>query len=1137
MDQWYYDSETAILRDQHQSSRLALNIWPRRVVAQAIISQTSFVPPITDIAVSGATAGWTSAKVGQMVVIRTTDGEELMTGVVRKALISGWMYIDPKVSGDAGRNAVTQQYLQTGAIVTIYDYMPLWTLFSAIRNGVFYKSYDRAYTNEGSQPAPQCNLGGWRQAWVDPVTNKARLRFVASAYYPIYFGALTYQFGALPAGVTLASGALNSSQVYLDFDPGFYIISCTATDVNGKSHTAYRPVWINTVGGSFDALSESVAVEVTSDRHEMRGRDMGFRLHGDLSAHDVPNGAGFLFSEARYYGESMTEIPANADGTQMYVVRDFAGFASSVREAYVDNHPLLELELKGTGSMLQEIACAPQAFIEKASPANWAEILQGHGTAQNFAWYILHYHCPNALALFDYTAQDDTDGKRRRSQQSTSAPTVGAMCDEIIAQLGGFFGSDSGGAIHAYRNPCSEEPTWRTNWVTSRLIVTEDDVVGEIGVVDNWRPQIGQLTCDGWSINYSTGETTALRSTWGKSAQAQGANKQSGPVFMVRDQSELNRKTGHQVAIENNAGREIRIKINPGMDVFDPLRDIYEWFVWLNIPAEYDPRGIGFEGEHYVKAVERNWRKSNGVYFKEVTWTLVPFTTGLPGETVPILTDNLQPDPDWSLNLSITYPEPTIYFDAPYPEGNYDPNGEVLFPTRIILVNLGHSIEYDGIHRPRVYKGMIDVVNRRVDWQEATVSFPNRDVNDPPNTMRITGYASDPYNPRRKFLMTTYGFFETRDIWERTPFWANRATYATVAHGRFSSGSIPHTIHSLRVSANRRGFMAARLGLSQYVTYSTNYGASWIESSIDGGSWDDEAYWGGDLAWIDTFELSQHNSGGAGWMYVLRSRTTGPNIPGATPPQTFAVSFDIFKSTNYGATWAHRSTVTLPNFTYSYGNDTRFMHLYIPHKRRNGTFNLNNSNKELYLIQPGFGVSYNPLYPYTSPSLMFSNNDAASFSDAYAPSGTHRTWGASERPMWTFPHDANIGYTVLTDKTSFFGNPQIKIARTTNAWANVTTYTHTLPDFSTDDGYGITNQGQYKIIGFGLNPNVICVWGDGAPGGAPIGRRFGISIDGGQTFFGEYPPDWPKGGGFGDFDAGDTIQFAEFDMTDFIPPT
>jgi len=1123
MDEYYSADALEKLRNPFTQTNYALNAWPLREVATANVDQTTFIPPITELVVSNTSGGWLTAKAGQMVVIHNPDGEEVLTGVVRKTPTVNRLYIDARVSGDAGRSVLTQRYIGDDARVVIYDYMPLWTLFSAIRSGVFYKSFDRAYINEGTLPPPQCNLGSWRQAFVDPINGTATLTFRANeSSYDLRGGALTYQFAPLPAGATLVGGALNSGEIEVRFEPGFYLIACTVFNIYSGSHTAYRPVWINTIGGAFDALSETAAVEIVSDRNDLRGRDMSFKLHGQTNDIPLPDGGAVFFSEYR------------APDVE-YAVHQYAGLIASVRRAYENDHPLLDIETKGPGSLLQEIACAPQAFIESASPANWSEILRGLGTAQNFIWYILHYHCPNALAIFDFIPQYD-ESVRRRGQQSTSAASIGAMCDEIVAQMGGIFGSASDGSLYVSRNQSSEEVNWREAWTAGRIILTDDDVVGDVAITENFRPQVGQLTCDGWCINYTTGETTALRSTWGKSAQAQGINKSSGPVFMVTDQNDLNRKTGQEVAIQNNATAELRLPVNPALDIFDPARDWNAWYVWLNLDSTYDPRGVGFSGAYTVKGIERTWRKLETGLIKDVTFVLVPLTTGLPGETVPILTDNLETDPDWSWNISITYPEPSVYFDVPYPFGNYnpDPDAEPLFPTKIVMTNCGVSLNYEGGDQPRVWRGMIDISKSRVRWENVSNGLPSGGgVN-----MAIRGYAADPYNPARKFLLTQNGLYECRNLWATSPTWVQRATYAEIAHSRYFSGPggpEKYLLGCLRMSTNRRGYMVVRIGTSRYVSYSTNYGRTWKESVIDTGSWPEESYPAPGMM-SATLELSHHNVGGAGWLYVLRDVTIE-----TVAPDTYRWHGRIFKSVNYGRTWSELSTITLPDY-YTPVGDGRNLRLYIPFTRRDGSPNLNNSAKELYAYQPGAGMTYRTAFPYDSPSVLFSDDDGDTWSPVFEGSSTYKPWSSSERGVWAFPHDGSIIYTVVSRHTtdgSRDTNGDARVARSINGFTSAAYHTvEGQPDWETPFN-------RWTTVGFGLNPNVIAVYEQqtdtltGTNGGVQQIKLL-ISGDGGSSFFASLPDDWPDDWrlypGMDAFEHMncDTPRFVEFDMTDYV---
>jgi hypothetical protein len=92
-----------------------------------------------------------------------------------------------------------------------------------------------------------------------------------------------------------------------------------------------------------------------------------------------------------------------------------------------------------------------------------------------------------------------------------------------------------------------------------------------------------------------------------------------------------------------------------------------------------------------------------------------------------------------------------------------------------------------------------------------------------------TGGCSDPFNYRRKFVITETGLWKTDDLWVAgTPTWTQVATNNTIW------GDPGRVSQKIVMSVNRRGFIGL-LSLRTYA-YSFDYGATWTSVTPPTGS-------------------------------------------------------------------------------------------------------------------------------------------------------------------------------------------------------------------------------------------------------------------------------------------------------------
>lgn len=591
-------------------------------LARADVNQSSFGYPLAEIDMDNRTGTWANVEIGHYYQIVDGSGNVVTTGVVRKLPTTTVFYFSALYHGDPGIAQRIGREIGDNFTIIVYDFYPIWSMLSQIRNGVFYKRWDVAYASDTVQPNPVCNIGGWRWALVDTDTDEAQFIFSAADSFSWFGGGLTFLW-TLPAGVTLVSGTLTSATITVSVPVGFHKLICVVTDTNGKTARGMRPIWVKTRDQTEKAFSGTRAIVSASDKQSVSGRQISFTIDGALTNTLLHRGAAVVMGESPTFNGVALDPGIYTD--------TYVGFVTGTNKTGHWKRKTSAIDTVSPFLFASNAPMVPQALIETASTARWIDVPTGFGNPSFAAWYVLAYHCPNFLLLFDFHKLTDSSPPRKH-QIAINADSVAGQLTEVSAFVGGTIGSASDGSLFFSRDPNLEDNSFR-NALDARCDIIAQDVLDQIEYPESYPTPTGQLTVYGWVIT-DADEVTAWGAISGR-AQGQGPARTGGNTFIVSSTDELRDKVGHAIQKMNHPTPEYRIKINRNMDIFDPARHARAWFN-LNIPAKYDPYGVGYSGRAQVKQVDRNWRiLKDGLVLKDITVTFTPETFGQRGDLLP----------------------------------------------------------------------------------------------------------------------------------------------------------------------------------------------------------------------------------------------------------------------------------------------------------------------------------------------------------------------------------------------------------------------------------------------------------------------------------------------------------------------
>lgn len=793
-----------------------LNVVPKIVIGTMLVNQTTFQYPrnaitVDTISLNGGLANLDAIPLNSEVWIGTAAAghDVMMSALANRSAANSAIYTHGFGLGDPGVAVLQPTALANNQFITILAAKPLWGYLSRISAGTFYKRYNIAYTDEGSAPAPVCNIGPWKRvaltgATVNVTFTNAAITDVKTASFA--WGATTitgYQwaFRNESYGTTGAafSGASTNAAATITFSTaGFYIVSCTITDSAGKTHTADTYVWI--VDGSTEA--DVSGWRVVNDVQNREGRRMTIVMDGSVAESTVYPGAGFLYSEEQTFNGG-TAVTAGA------TVDTFVGFIDEERGIRQRAFGQVEFDLVSPSYVLDRVAMAPQYIVEVTTPANWTEVTSTLSNPNGVAWYVLQHHCPAMLQLFDFDSLSSATNLRDHTW-ALNGNSVWAQLREIAGQQINA-GCISSGGLNLRHLPWLMSSTDRAA-LDSRMTWTVADLDGQesLEYPTRFRLEVGQVDAYGFSYNGTT-----LVPYWSRApgdAQAQGADGVVVNGLLVPSataQTRLNELAGHLFAWHNNPTPQLPLRVFRNLDTADPAR-----MVWhaITIASTIDPRGVGYTTRKLCpEQVTRSWEQTDaGSWLKRIEMTMQPETAGQSGQTKPVPTDT---DSQWDPNLGGAWLE---FGDYPAYEDE-----AVTLPSYIIVAHYASAkvalgVSTDNFATAPVYTNISTGLVGSVLWLKG-----------------------DPFNARRYFATTTDGLYRCDNVTATSPVWYKVRGTEAIRNATEQAMSF----HYIEMTPHRQGLIIL-CNYTGHIEISPDYGESWIiNETYLGGTGNPRTYW------------------------------------------------------------------------------------------------------------------------------------------------------------------------------------------------------------------------------------------------------------------------------------------------------
>lgn len=586
-----------------------LDIFGLSTIATASINQATLAYPLATLTVDN-TVNWSDVKQGQL--LRITDGSDtVLWSSVRKDSIANTLYLSGMSLGDSGYSQQIQVALADNQTVTVYSARPLWGFLSRIAGGAFFKTFDVAYSGQGTQPVPVSNSGAWQAGKTTDTFTLPK----GGSNTSFAHGAATIssRLWTLPSGVTLAGGyALTDAVIQVTATEGQYLISQTVTDSNSKTHTSYVLLF---VGASF---GDSYRWTLDKSDSTRQGWNATFTIYGnDLRDVLYPSAAVLFTKPSLFGGESVTAGVINDT---------FSGYISEIEYSHDGDVPSARVTVLGALPYAKHIPMAKQGVFEKASPSDWTQVTSTLSNPAGFAWYLMQHHCPALLQLQDFDNGSLTTP--RKLSASFQQPDLLGQLNGAAELILGNIGSADDGAIVLRKNPLYEGNTYR-NALDVRYTWTETDIVPPLSYP--YTPHLAYGQTIAYAFAYGGSEPLPLGAIQGK-AQAQGVGQGRTPDFIVTTtdgQTRVNEVVGHWHAESNAKTKDITFTVDRNLDI---VRPVYMEWQRMTVDDYYDPAGEGWSSDRILpSSVSRSYAVEDNGLVETISVTFQPETFGQPG--------------------------------------------------------------------------------------------------------------------------------------------------------------------------------------------------------------------------------------------------------------------------------------------------------------------------------------------------------------------------------------------------------------------------------------------------------------------------------------------------------------------------
>lgn len=681
-----------------------------------------------------------------------------------------------------------------GNYLTVVKNFELWPIFPYIDelspgNFAFYKDRDIVYTDQNRKPSPVAIMGGHSVKYNHggyPVT----FPLVGSSSYTVAVGATISSYAWTCSGASIVNSTSATATLSIP-SAGWYLVSLTVTDSNGKTQTTRR-WYIVYDDANTDGLITNLELGSYSGNWQSGGWRNSISAFGNTDKVDLstyPEGALVIFWSEDWFN--------GIEAYNSYCNVDLVGYLKN--ETIDQNFELgtVSFDVETMNSKLTSIQMMSVSLENTVSPTKWYQYY--HLTVPRAVHHFFKWHS----TLFDITdvylpnntlempACDDFDGGDLYSMVNTFTYEHG-----IFAHLG----CDKRGLVYLEQDfQMLATVSERANLPIS-FTLSKQDIQPEFQVIRRPQKQLGYCTVEGAS--YSGGVTTPLVSQApGEIPYEEGPAKDNKTRLVLQSQTQSNRLAGRVLAVANRKIEELRVKF---VGNYAKVLDVFpQHFIWISDDITTD-RGESLEGRWVVRSINETKSVIGGVVELEVS--LEPEAFGPDGIAGP-------------------YPPPVTPGDG---GGGDDPgNGNPVPPPWI-----PPDIPPDAVGDMLVVTGTDIRLTYNFDddsplWETRLGNLEGAPID--------ASYAKWDTSKNTAFVATSNGIWKTDNLQQDSPTWtqvfdSNGGDFAGLY------GTVTRVVCAPSSNGIVYGLMAADVeggGRGAYALYSYDNGETWESTLVD----------------------------------------------------------------------------------------------------------------------------------------------------------------------------------------------------------------------------------------------------------------------------------------------------------------
>jgi len=640
-------AEVALLRTHPHKVKMYMAVLRPATVMACQVNNANIARGARSITYDNVTAGEYGAVIaGQTMLIGTTAGARDVGKVRVKSATDTVITVAQNDDID----------WQDGLYLTIQNNYELWSKKPRVTasGGVVtrYVDYDISYSSHTSRQNPVPIMGPPACAFIDDDTGLATVAFVGENSYSVAEGKTIDKYSwVFPSGTPSISSDKGevSSPVVVTWDtagghvPYWVSLEVTDTAPDQTSGTGRRPVFIFDRTGPNAPYTDFEISDLSGDFGQ-GGWEAKFKVFGDVTANDFPDGTMVIVFAEEWYGNTKQSIGG-------YPYRENIKFVGYIQGESIRYDPLsgnkagyVTFEASTINGLMKNRDSYAITLKYDATPGNWEEIV---GLDVDMGAYYVAQWFSTLLTIADMELTGDA--RAIKYQDFPKADLYRQIDDFCSTAIRARLISDKQGCLHLEINPQFLNDTSK-DAIATVISLNSQDWRDVLNIPREQESDTSYVECQGKYFDGKV-ETPFIAEAPGSASQQEGI-EQAYTGFVFASQTDANNMAGYVLANANNEYPDVPLSLAGNYSFCDIVQEWYK----LTVAATDTKRGLTWnEAPFLCRRVELKYDAKNGTLFTNIN--LEKEVSGLAGQTGTFPVEPPEEEPE--------DPEPPAYPPLP----------------------------------------------------------------------------------------------------------------------------------------------------------------------------------------------------------------------------------------------------------------------------------------------------------------------------------------------------------------------------------------------------------------------------------------------------------------------------------------